>query len=136
MFRMTNLTGAVVCFSAIMSAPSAARASAEVYKKVLPGTAWVVADGDEFIAGRTFSSGSGVVIDTERRLVVTNYHVVEEREEVLVFFPTGQGKQLQADPLHYHKNAKKLGLIGTVVLRDPLRDLAIIQLPSLPAGVR
>src|SRR5262245_49043694 len=107
MFRVTGPTRVVVCFAALLAAPTAARANPDVYKKVLPGTAWVVADGDDFLAGRSFNSGSGVVIDAERRLVVTNYHVVEERNEVLVFFPSTQGKQTQSDPQYYHKNARK-----------------------------
>jgi S1-C subfamily serine protease len=58
--------------------------------------------------------GSGFVVAPER--VVTNAHVVAGVEEPSVQV-TGQGQ----------------GLLGSVVLFDPQRDLAVIAVPGLPA---
>ena len=55
-------------------------------------------------------SGSGSII-SETGLVVTNYHVIEEKSEISVFFPQ-LNKEYYAD----------------VVLKDKINDLAILKL--------
>ncbi len=98
-----------------------------VYEKALRSTVWVVTEN---------SSGSGVLIDAERKLVVTNFHVVGELEKVMVCFPAFEDDRLIAQRSHYRKRLKKIGIPGRVTVRDPRRDLALIELESVPEGAK
>jgi hypothetical protein len=82
-----------------------------------------------------FSTGTGVVIDRERRLVLTNFHVVGDNRTAAVFFPVREEGRLVADRQHYLDRKEKLGRISKVVSIDRKRDLALIQLPALPDDV-
>ena len=67
------------------------------------------------------SAGSGVVIDAERGLVITNHHVIEAAEEIVVTL----------------KNRRKLP--ATLVGSDPGTDIALLEvepkgLTALPLG--
>lgn len=77
-------------------------------------------------------TGTGVLIDRERRLVITNFHVVSEEREVAVFFPQKKDGQVIAERKFYADQFDKLALRARVVGVDRRRDLAILQLPSVP----
>jgi S1-C subfamily serine protease len=69
----------------------------------------------------TMAAGSGVIVDSARGLVITNFHVVRNAQSVQVGLK--DGRQLPADP----------------VLLAPQLDLAVLKigardLPSLPLG--
>lgn len=111
----------------------AGSASADVntYKNTLKSTCWVLAKDD----GET-SSGTGVLIDAEKKIVVTNYHVVGTARSAVVFFPDMTDNSPNVDRKHYLKEVKKLGVRGRVVAADLKRDLALIEITKLPAGVQ
>jgi S1-C subfamily serine protease len=102
-----------------------------VYQHVLRSTAWLLNEQEE-------SHGSGVLVDLERRLVMTNYHVVGSAREVTVFFSAYDGNgELITDPGVYTENFPVLreagiAMVGRVVARWKRKDLAIVQLPQLP----
>jgi S1-C subfamily serine protease len=98
-----------------------------VYRTAVRATAFILTEK---------LSGTGVVIDAERRLVVTNYHVVLKEEKVNVIFPILKDGLPTGDRDYYWKNWKKLAITGKVIVRDPGHDLAIIELESLPEGVK
>jgi S1-C subfamily serine protease len=109
---------------------------ARVYQRLLKSTVWVVSPhGDGKV-----STGSGSLLDQNHRLILTNYHVVADRDRVSVFFPSYQrppgGKpEIVAERKFYFDLLRKgLGLHGKVLLRDRQRDLAIIQLDAVPEG--
>lgn len=102
---------------------------AKVYKKVVPSVVWIHAKTD-----RGTATGSGTLIDTERRLVLTNYHVVEDQPHVGVYFPAFRDGQPIAEKTHYTDRSKTLVHGAKVVARDKKADLALIQLVNLPAG--
>jgi S1-C subfamily serine protease len=109
-----------------------AQANATVYDQTLRGTTWVISvDGTKPTA-----QGSGALIDASQRLMVTNFHVVENRPHVIVFFPAFESEGLVTTSSHYLNNASRLGIKGKVLLAEAKRDLAVIQLERLPAGVR
>jgi serine protease Do/serine protease DegQ len=60
----------------------------------------------------TQSLGSGVIVDTEQGLVVTNHHVIEDAEEVLVTL--SDGREFEAE------------IIG----QDPDADVAVIRIEA------
>lgn len=82
---------------------------------------------------RSIGCGSGALVHKSRRLVVTNYHVVEQQPRVSVFFPAfDPNGELITDPAHYVRNAERLRVWGNVVARDPKVDLAILELERVP----
>ncbi len=115
---------ALVAAAACQARAAAQEAAKKLYLETLHATAAVhVRDG----------SGSGWVADRERRLLVTNYHVVGNSERADVVFPIFKDGR----PLVNARDYKgKLGVSATVIDVDPERDLAILQLEMLPEGMR
>jgi S1-C subfamily serine protease len=140
----------------------AARANPEAYERALRSTAWVLSPinepepekrpapsdlppgkpaskGAQFSRaekGTRVSSGSGVLVDARRRLVLTNFHVVEKRPTAILFFPQTRADEVVTDPEVYFDNLNRVAVRGRVLVSDPERDLAVIQLERLPAGAR
>jgi hypothetical protein len=77
--------------------------------------------------------GTGWVVDRGKKLLLTCQHVVGQREQVAVIFPMYEGGKLVSQRDFYVKNAQPIA--GRVLRRDATRDLALIELGSLPDGV-
>src|SRR5262245_47943957 len=95
------------------------------------GCAWVRAEND--------GAGSGFVIDTKERLLITCRHVVADRKKVDVFFPWVRDGELVTDRREYLRNRdelreRKLLVTGTVLKTADETDLALVQLDALPPG--
>ena len=110
-----------------ITSPVAKLSNPEVYKRLLKSTVCVVQTPEE----GNWYLGSGWVVDRERRLVVTNHHVVKLRDVVLIHFPAYRDGQLIAERKFYLDNVTK-AVRGRVLDSDAQRDLAVIQLDSLP----
>lgn len=115
------IAGLLVGFS------GSARGDAENYRRTLNSTVWVLTKS----SGET-SSGTGVLVDAEKRLIVTNFHVVGEARTAVVFFPDVKDGQPVVERKHYLTKVKKLGIRGKVIGTDRKRDLALIELSRLP----
>ncbi len=77
-----------------LNAPAAeSLAGRELYQKILPSCAWVLA-GQE---GR----GTGWLVDAGKKWLVTNFHVVGESKSVDVVFPIWRDGRLVADRDEY-----------------------------------
>jgi S1-C subfamily serine protease len=111
-------------------ATNTVRANPEIYKNTMPAMAWVVSPIDNDKA----MFGAGVVIDVEKKQVVTAYHIVEERADVIVFFPVDKDHKYVTDADYYLKN--RLGVRGKVVAKDAKKDLAVLAVEKLPDGVK
>jgi serine protease Do len=81
------------------------------------------------------ASGSGVLVDQERRWIVTNEHVVEGHSEISVFFPEEQHGLIESEMDFYISNRSRLEIPGKVIAVCKRRDLAIVELASLPPNV-
>lgn len=103
----------------------------EVYKQLLKSTAWIIRPERGGVG-----IGSGGLVHADKRLVVTNAHVVGSATEVVVFFPelSPAGEPITS-PRYYIDRAKQLGIKGSVVSIDPGRDIALVKLDRLPTGV-
>jgi tetratricopeptide (TPR) repeat protein len=99
-----------------------------LYQRTLSATAWVLIP-----RGGHSGLASGWVLDVPRRLLVTNYHVVGNSDKVLVVFPMYQGGKLVAEKSANLDKGRRIR--GTVLDSDPKRDLALIELESLPPEV-
>ena len=78
----TLTTRLAICAATLVGMTSAAQADVEVYSETLKSTAWVLAKTD----GAT-SSGTGVLVNEEKKLLVTNFHVVGNARTAVIFFP-------------------------------------------------
>src|SRR5262245_55736142 len=113
---------ALVC-AATLAATTSARADSKTYADALNSTPWVLTK-----VARQASSGTGVLVDSERKLVVTNFHVVGEARNAIIFFPDMKDGKPEVARKHYVDNVRSLGLRGRVVAVDRKRDLALVQL--------
>lgn len=118
------------CFiaSSLASVFSAGNAVAGDYQTILRSTAWIITSDAE----NQTSTGTGVYIDAEKKLIVTNAHVVGDSRKAVVFFADIQDGKPKVKRKHYLTNILKLGIQGNVVAIDRKRDLALIQLPKVP----
>ena len=106
----------------------------QVYNDAIRSVMWMV--------NPSISEGSGVLIDKEFKLAITNAHVTGTQNTVDIYFaaPDENGKLIK-DRNFYLTNSgvlKRLGYYtkGHVVARNEETDLAIIRLDGLPETVR
>ncbi len=134
---MANLRWSIiVCFGLITThfVPTSLAFAQEadgskIYKKVVPSVVWIHSNRP-----RGYATGTGTLIDLERKLVLTNYHVVEEESTAKIYFPTISNGQPKAEK-KYYKDRASLAINGRVVARDKRADLALIQLERVPEGI-
>ncbi len=100
---------------------------AKVYKKAVPSVVWIHSKRANGLA-----TGSGALIDKDRRLVLTNYHVVLDNPTAKVFFPQYRDGQAVAEKDYYRDRAKRLAIDARVIAVSKAADLAILKLDSLP----
>jgi S1-C subfamily serine protease len=113
--------------------PAEELSGADLYEKCVKSTVFIVTP----LKGG-HAEGSGSLIDAERRLVITNYHVVDENEMVFVQFPVRlKDGSLMTDKKKYIERIPAgQALKGKVLFRDKTRDLALVQLDRLPPDTR
>ncbi len=115
----------------VAASPDMSRADVKVYQQTLQSTTWVLAKNSEGT-----SSGTGVLVDAKRKLVVTNAHVVGDARAAVIFFPELKDGKPIVSRQHYLTNVKRLGIRGKVIAVDRKRDLALVELQKLPAEAK
>lgn len=106
-----------------------------IFDKHIGGVVWI-----ENHVEKGSYMGSGFLVDSKRKLVVTNYHVAIGEEMMDVFFPVRNSKGvLYGDREYYRKNISALQktgqyAVGRVVAQAPNKDLVILSIGSLPAS--
>ena len=130
MLRIISGRGRVLsCLSAVVLSVLAVgdvRANPAIYQKTLRSTGWVLVPRD----ASESALGTCWLADRGQRLVVTCQHVVGDSREVLVYFPCRDKDEVVAEAAYYLRNVP--AILGRVIASDPARDLAVIQLKSLP----
>ena len=124
--RSVVMAGVLCCLTV---QATCVRADSAAYQTALKSTVWVLAK----TAGET-SSGTGVLVDVEKKLVITNFHVVGEARAAVIFFPDYKNEKADVTRKHYLDNVKTLGIRGRVLSVDRKRDLALVELDRLPEG--
>src|SRR5437588_9795561 len=99
---------------------------AALYQQALKGTVLITFDQ---------GSGSGWLVDAERRLVVTNHHVAGEAKNLKVYFPRFEDGELVTSPAAYVGNSD-MAVRAKLLLTDPKSDLAVIEVERVPSGAR
>ncbi|MGI9517063.1 MAG: S1C family serine protease [Pirellulaceae bacterium] len=116
-----------LCLIATLSLTGIMNANENVYDSGILSTVYIEAsDG----------AGSGVLIDKEQRLVVTNEHVVAGSQEVVVLFPVIDKNRVISDKSWYGSHVDEVMIHATVISVDRERDIALLQLESVPDHVR
>jgi pSer/pThr/pTyr-binding forkhead associated (FHA) protein len=84
------------------------------------------------------AKGTGALVDKERRLVITNYHVVYGANTVEIYPPRfDNNSNVIAEKDKYMTNIDNHnGIKGKVLIRDVQRDLAVVQLEKLWDGAQ
>jgi len=106
-------------------------ADAKTYQETLVSTAWVLTKS----AGKT-SSGTGVLVDSEKKLLLTNFHVVGDARTAIIFFPEMKDGRPEVERKYYLDNVTKIGVRGRVLGVDRKRDLALVQVDRIPDHVK
>lgn len=123
----TGLLLAAALAPALMAAPAQGQAGADgerIYQQLLKSTVWVIAGTN---------TGTGSLVDAERKLIVTNHHVVGDLRTVEILFPRYDSSgRVIAERADYLRRGRRVR--GVVLLRDGRRDLAVIQLTEVPVG--
>ncbi len=122
-----------LAWSGVFGGPrAAAKAPRLVYKQVLRATAWVQVS----VKGQETSTGTAWVVDRSRKLLITNFHVVAVQgraaRTVRVVFPMYHKGRVVAEKVYYRQNSRAVP--ARVLVSDPGRDLAVLQVARLPRG--
>src|SRR5262249_36450460 len=124
-------TRVVLALALALCVAGSARANEAVFHRTLESSAFVVVPKGDNQLGY----GSGWIADREQRLIVTNNHVVGDHTEVYVYFPlwdnAGRLVTRSAELVRQRQQVP-----GRVILRDVKRDLALIQVDSIPSRMR
>jgi S1-C subfamily serine protease len=107
----------VICHGRAAGEP----AGRELYRQTLRATAQVVV-GE--------STGTAWLVDHQNKLLVTNFHVVGNRDTVSVLFPVYEDGKVIAERSYYQEHGRRFA--GHVLDTDTKRDLAVIETDSLP----
>jgi tetratricopeptide (TPR) repeat protein len=110
--------------------PEKPLSAVEVFQEMLPSTAWIRVTWSDDAGNSYYRMGTGWIYDIEKRLVVTNEHVVHDFDDFTVYFPQTVDGELVHDPNWYLENGEPFS--ATAIDRDTERDLAILQLDALP----
>src|SRR5262249_34877668 len=103
----------------------------KIYDRTLHSTVWVL----QPLGQGKARTGSGSLIDGQRWLILTNYHVVGDKDTAIVYFPMYEKGKLVAEKQLYMRQGHAIP--GKVIVKDPKRDLALIQLEgSIPSEAR
>jgi hypothetical protein len=108
----------------------------DLYRKLAPSTAVIYKTGP-FPNG----FGSGFLVDAKERLLVTARHVLEKPgggivDSATVIFAQTKDGEIITDVGHYRKKAQTLSIRGKVVYDSVRRDMAVLQLDTVPSGVK
>jgi S1-C subfamily serine protease len=121
---------ALLALAVLPALAQSASGDSRVHQRTLRSTGWVIVHQSK---GK-LSTGTCWVFDSKRRLVVSNKHVVGDSRTVNVYFPRYRRGKAVRKALPYVKSGRSVR--GRVLQTDESRDLALIQLERLPAGVR
>lgn len=131
---MKTLKRLVLCVAVavvLLASANGTRANPDVYDKVLTSTGLILVPQGE---GKGDMQGTCWVVDHERKLVITNNHVVGDKKEVFVYFPMVENGEVNPLRDAHLKAGRKIA--GEVLHRDVKRDLALVRLEKLPANAQ
>ena len=85
----------------------------------LRSTTWIVSREESAFLPKIFT-GSGVIVDREHRLILTNAHVVDDRKLAHVFFRPRRQRACGLGPRDLPDEQRQFGVSGKVIATDKL----------------
>jgi S1-C subfamily serine protease/Tfp pilus assembly protein PilF len=120
------LAGLAVHLSFTHTPARAGSGAVNVYQQTLHGTVLVFCKSSP----TNVSQGTAFLVDRENKLLITAWHVVGNVETVSAYFPSFKNGRVIAERSYYQKELRPIE--GKVILADAKRDLAVIELKSIP----
>lgn len=118
-------------------APANSKAQQKVFQRLLNSTTVYLRIKTATTTSRSYKIATGALVDAKRRLVITNYHVVGDEADAIFYFPIRDKGQLITDrKAYFNLLERKIGIKGKVVSRNAQKDLALVQLDSLPSEAK
>lgn len=114
----------------------------KVYDRCIDGVVYIETILREGFFRDEISQGSGFLVDRRRKLVVTNYHVAEEKDQIWVHFPVSDPfGDVISDKRYYPLNApmlikNRVFSKARIIAQDKDKDLAILQLNQIPTSAK
>lgn len=136
--RRTEFLVAALFSATLVAAQTTPAHANEIYNRVAPATAMFL----EILPEGKATVAAGVLVDADKRLVVTAEHVVHRaiRDgsfKTSVMFPVfDKAGKVNTNAAYYLKNRQKLSIPGEVIYFDRTKDLAIVRLERAPDGVK
>jgi S1-C subfamily serine protease len=133
---LTYTLGTTLLLSTGLARGADGESGERVYKSLIRSTVWVIVPIAKDADGKTrVKTGTGSVVDLKQRMIVTNYHVVGDKDEAFVLFPIiKKDGEIVADRKFYLEKGARVR--GKVVAKEPKHDLALIQVETIPPGVK
>src|SRR5262249_3555610 len=99
----------------------------KLYKQLLRSSVWIngLTKADPSAGKVEYGSGTGVLLEGPRHLVITNHHVVRDRDQEYVLFPTIPGGKLITQKAFYQPLITTGSIVGKVIARNEPQDLAV-----------
>ncbi len=125
----TRIACALACVPVVLAGPAMGQDTGKkLYAKMLQASGWV-----HNAAGN--DSGTAWVVDRSQRLMLTNWHVVVKADAVTVTFPESKDGRVISERSYYQDPKNNVVQVRAQVIDgDSKRDLALLQLDSLPDG--
>lgn len=110
---------------------AAALTKTEVYRKCAPAVVFIVQD----MGNGRVRYGSGSIIDSQKGLIITNYHVVRGQGNLRIFLYDKFKSKLEDNLQTFLANNKDKALTGKFVRGDEYRDLALVKILRAPKNL-
>lgn len=110
--------------------PADKAGTGNIYKRSIKSVVWVF----DKVTATSARTGSGTLIDVKDRIILTNNHVVGDEAMVYILFPImdKNGNPINDRNAYVSQVNNGTALKGKVLVREGKRDLALIQVDSLP----
>jgi hypothetical protein len=138
---MYRLLSVALVLCALAGLSSAQPQALEVYDRCIDGVVYIETVIREGFFRDETAQGSGFLVDRQRKLVVTNYHVTQEKDKIVAFFPVREFGDIIDNPKYYADNLPRLVKNRTIskariIAQDKDKDLAILQLEQIPDSAK
>src|SRR5262249_32481305 len=112
--KRLGMAALAVTLGLLLTGRAAAYSAKEIFQRTLNSTAWILVPRDA--QAKAVGFGTGWLVEKERKLMITNQHVVTDSKEAVVFFPDTRNGEPVVESSHYLRNAK--GIRASVLATD------------------
>ena len=109
--------------------------SQKTYLQALKGTVWVVMSGQDKDSSKA-AYASGVLLDAERKLVVTTPLFGTWDKITVLFAEFDKAEPVNDAKVYENRINKEGGIPAKLVVQDDKRYLSVLQIDSVPAGAQ